>query len=69
MSETLLPLKDVRARVGIGTAAIYDRMAKGTFPKPCKVGTRSLWVESEIEAWVAERIASRNMGQSMGRAA
>lgn len=69
VSEALLPLREVRARVGISTAAIYARMANGTFPKPCKVGARSLWVASEVAAWIAGQIADRNMGKTMGRPA
>lgn len=65
--EALLPLPDVRARVGLSTSAIYERMSAGTFPLPTKEGTRSLWVASEVEAWVQARIAARNMGTVAGR--
>ena len=33
----------------------------GKFPKPVKVGCRNLWVEDEIDNWIAERIAERDM--------
>jgi prophage regulatory protein len=67
MPERLLPLQSVKAMVGIGTSAIYERMAEGTFPLPVKEGTRSLWVESEIQAWIRARIDARNMGRNMGQ--
>lgn len=67
MNERLLPLDQVKGVVGIGTSAIYERMAEGTFPLPIKEGTRSLWVESEIQTWIQTRIAARNMGTNMGR--
>lgn len=62
LNESLLPLKAVRAKVGIGTTAIYERMKSGTFPKPVKEGTRSLWIASEVDGWIKQRIKARNMG-------
>jgi len=67
MSEVLLQRHEVERRVGLGCTSIYAGIAAGTFPKPVKVGKRSLWVETEIDAWIAERIAERDMGQNMGR--
>jgi predicted DNA-binding transcriptional regulator AlpA len=32
----------------------------GVFPKPVKIGSLSMWVVSEIEAWVDNRIAERD---------
>jgi predicted DNA-binding transcriptional regulator AlpA len=45
----LLPLKEVRLKVGLSGATIYRKMADGTFPKPCKQGSRSLWVSWELD--------------------
>lgn len=55
----LLPIADVRKIVGLSSATIYRKMADGSFPQPCKQGMRSLWVSSEIDAWVAGVIAER----------
>lgn len=34
-------------------SAIYDRVAKGEFPQPFKLGPRkSMWDRREIEAWI-----------------
>lgn len=65
-AESLLPMAEVRKRVGLSQSMIYRLIAEGHFPKPGKFGTRSLWVESEVAAWIAERIRRRNMGQNMG---
>lgn len=67
MSEILLTRKEVERRVGLGCTSIYAGIAAGTFPKPVKVGKRSLWVETEIDQWIADRIAERDVGQNMGR--
>jgi predicted DNA-binding transcriptional regulator AlpA len=36
-------------------------MAKvGLFPRPVKIGNKNAWIESEIDAWIAERIQERD---------
>jgi len=66
MSESLLPMAEVRKRVGLSASMIYRLVSEGRFPKPGKFGTRSLWSSSEVDAWVAERIRLKNMGRNMG---
>ena len=66
-NEVLLPRPEVERRVGLRCTSIYAGIAAGTFPKPIKSGKRSLWVESEVSQWIADRIAERDMGQNMGR--
>jgi len=56
----LMRLEDVKASVGLSQATIYRLIAGGQFPRPCKMGTGSRWVSSEIEAWIAERIVERD---------
>lgn len=60
MSTCLLPRREVERRVGLGRSAIYERIAAGTFPRPVKLGASSVWVESEVEAWIAARIRERD---------
>ena len=67
MSESLLPMASVKLRVGLSASMIYRLVAANAFPRPGKFGTRSLWVESEVAAWIAERIALHNMGRNMGQ--
>lgn len=52
---SLLSIKDVKARVGLSTATVYRLMQRGTFPRPRKVGTKSLWRSDEVEAWILGR--------------
>ena len=49
---SLLPIKAVKGRVGLSEATIYRMLHRGTFPKPRKVGFKSLWRSDEIEAWI-----------------
>jgi prophage regulatory protein len=57
----LLRLPEVMERVGLRRAAIYQRMSEGRFPKCRSLGPKcSVWVESEINAWIDTVIQSRN---------
>lgn len=57
----LIRRKEVQSKTGFGASSIYAEMAKGKFPKPIQISERRVaWLESEIDAWIAERIASRN---------
>lgn len=56
----LISLAEVRMRVGLGKTTIYTRVAAGTFPKPVSLGTTSRWVDSEVTAWIAAQIATRD---------
>jgi prophage regulatory protein len=61
MSSTrLLRRKAVEAKIGLKTSALYAAMAKG-FPKPVRIGERAVaWVEGEVDAWIARRLAERD---------
>lgn len=57
----LLRLPSVTERVGLKRTAIYDMVRVGTFPKPVPLNDKSVgWLESEIEAWIASRVAVRD---------
>ncbi|EEV1980163.1 AlpA family transcriptional regulator [Escherichia coli] len=62
MSNNLLRLSDVMRRTGYGRAWIYRLISQGRFPKPVKIGPRSVaFIESEVDEWINQRIeASRN---------
>lgn len=49
------------AITGLSRSTIYAQMENGTFPQPVKLSVRSVaWIESEVQAWLDERIfASR----------
>ena len=51
----LIRLPEVIERVGLRRSAIYQRMSEGRFPKSRSLGPKcSVWVEAEIEQWIAE---------------
>lgn len=63
--EKLLTKKQVRDVCGFSFAHI-DRMETDVeyahlgFPKRIKIGFRVFWAETEIQSWIAERIAKRD---------
>lgn len=48
--------------VGLGRTAWLDRVKAGTAPKPIKLGRRTLWVESEVLAFVADCVRRHRDG-------
>jgi predicted DNA-binding transcriptional regulator AlpA len=56
----LLPAREVVARVAICRARIYALMSEESFPRPVKVGRRSLWYSSEVDAWIADTLKQRD---------
>lgn len=59
-ADNLLRWPEVQARIPISRSHAHALAAKGLFPRPIKIcGSRSSgWLESEINAFVAERVAS-----------
>lgn len=53
--------KQVREVTGLPDSSIYAEMAKGAFPKPVRLSAnRVAWLEDDIAAWQAERLAERD---------
>ncbi|HEC2580075.1 AlpA family transcriptional regulator [Raoultella ornithinolytica] len=42
---------------GLTDKWFYKLIKDGLFPKPIKLGRSSRWLESEVEAWLQQRIA------------
>jgi prophage regulatory protein len=56
--ERLLRLNEVLFATGRGRTATLDDVKAGRFPAPVKAGRATLWAESEVQAWIAERLRS-----------
>lgn len=57
--QRFLRLTDVQGRIPYSRSTIYQLVAQGKFPKPISLGDRAVaWVESDIDKWMADRIAS-----------
>lgn len=56
-SLKIIRRKQVEARTGLARSTIYLQISQGTFPAPISLGERSVgWLESEITAWIEQRI-------------
>jgi len=61
MANTILRLPDVKQKTGQSRSTIYDKVQRGEFPAPVKIGERAVgWVEAEVDAWVRDRIKARD---------
>ena len=63
--ESILRWAEVQSRVPISRSQAHALAAQGKFPKPIKLGgpRASGWLESEINAWLAERVAESRGGE------
>lgn len=63
MATNLLRLPAVMARTGLPRSSIYERMARGDFPRPITLGKRTVaWLESDIDAWIATQVKAARQG-------
>jgi prophage regulatory protein len=58
--NNLLSAKILAERLSIARPTIYELMRKHSFPRPVKLGSRSLWLEDEVNAWVNSLAEARN---------
>ncbi|HFZ8993825.1 TPA: helix-turn-helix transcriptional regulator [Citrobacter freundii] len=61
MSQSLIRFSEVQRRTGYSKAWIYRLLKEERFPPPVKIGSRAIaFVESEVDAWIEQRIAERD---------
>ena len=59
--QRIIRRRDLKTVTGFGPTKVYELIGEGEFPKPIPLGGRSVgWLETEIAAWQAERIAERD---------
>jgi prophage regulatory protein len=62
MASSILRLPEVKTRVGLSRSAIYLAVSREKFPRPVQLGARAVgWLESEIEAWIRDRVKNSRM--------
>jgi prophage regulatory protein len=60
MTKRFIKLDQVKQITSLIRAAIYKRIAYGTFPPQVKLGTTSVWLESEVEARIQSKVDERD---------
>ena len=59
--ERILRRPEVERATGLARSTLYDLMAASKFPKPVALSGGAVgWIESEVAAWQAARIAARD---------
>ncbi|PZQ13666.1 MAG: transcriptional regulator [Ancylobacter novellus] len=54
-NDRLLRISEVSHRTGLAASTIYKKMEDAGFPKPIKLGTRTVrWWQSQVAEWVKE---------------
>ena len=57
----------VEDKVNVSRSTMYSMIKEGKFPRPIKLGPRSVgWLESEIDAWLEGRIQQRDAEANRG---
>lgn len=57
LDEPLVDMKEITKFTGLTDKWFYKQIQEGQFPKPIKLGNRSRWLTSEVDAWLQARIA------------
>jgi prophage regulatory protein len=62
-TKKLLSVREVCAKTSLSRSTIWKRINAGAFPRPIKLGDdgiRTAFLESEIDQWIDDLIASRD---------
>lgn len=69
MVQIIIRLPQVQARTGLSRTSIYDFVKRGSFPPPVALGVRAVgWLESSVDAWIAERVVAVDAKRAVVRA-
>lgn len=56
----IIRLKAVMAMTGLARSTVYKYIALGEFPKPVRLGGRSVgWLEEEVCQWIRSKVEAR----------
>lgn len=56
LNDKMVDMKFITEFTGSTDKWFYKLIKLGEFPKPIKLGRNSRWMQSEVEAWVQQRI-------------
>ena len=60
VARNLIKLAEVQKRTALSRSSIYAKVANGTFPRSVKQGAPSVWVDTEVQAWIDALIDRRD---------
>ncbi|CNI32312.1 helix-turn-helix transcriptional regulator [Yersinia pseudotuberculosis] len=56
LEDQFVNMAFITSLTGLTDKWFYKLIRDGVFPKPIKMGRSSRWLQSEVEAWLQERI-------------
>lgn len=56
LSDKFIDMAFITQLTGLTDKYFYKIIKDGRFPKPIKLGRSSRWLQSEVEAWLQQRI-------------
>ncbi|ESL92093.1 helix-turn-helix transcriptional regulator [Kluyvera sp. STS39-E] len=56
LNDQLVTMAFITQLTGLTDKWFYFLIKNGEFPKPIKLGRSSRWLQSEVEAWLQQRI-------------
>ncbi|MHA3081284.1 helix-turn-helix transcriptional regulator [Acinetobacter sp. ANC 5502] len=61
-NQRLIRRKEVQVKTSLGASSIYAMMKTGEFPQCLHLSERRVaWIESEVDQWIADRIAQHKV--------
>ena len=61
----ILKMKEVLQKTGLGRTTMYKLIKSLDVPQARPLGLRAVgWLESEVEAWIENKVAARNQHKS-----
>lgn len=57
LTDKFVDMVFITQLTGLTDKWFYKLIQLGEFPKPIKLGRSSRWLQSEVEAWLQQRIA------------
>ncbi|KFC06271.1 hypothetical protein GTGU_02792 [Trabulsiella guamensis ATCC 49490] len=58
LNDKFVDMAFITQLTGLTDKWFYKLISLGEFPKPIKLGRSSRWLESEVEAWLQQRITA-----------
>ncbi|MEG9438510.1 AlpA family transcriptional regulator [Edaphobacter sp. HDX4] len=60
--KKFLRLPTIIETTGLSRSTIYRKLDDGNFPRPVRLGPKSVaWIESEVQDWMDQLASSRDM--------
>lgn len=58
MNKKLLSIKDVCDKIGFSHTFVYNLIRLKKFPAQIIISNRSRWLESDVDTWIEQQIAT-----------